>query len=44
MYTVVGKFAADVFHVLPSRLFRSRRGIRETTASLYAWRPMGTQD
>jgi hypothetical protein len=36
--------AVDVFHVspLPSSPFRHALG--ETTASRYAWRPMGTQD
>ena len=44
MYSVVAKFAGDVFHVSPFAFLRSRRGIREITASQYAWRPMGTQD
>jgi len=41
---VVAKFAGDVFHVSPFPSFSFRRGIRETTVSEYAWRPMGTQD
>jgi hypothetical protein len=41
---VVAKFADDVFHVSPLPFLSARRGIRETTASEYAWRPMGTQD
>jgi hypothetical protein len=43
-YNVVAKFVDDVFHVCPLPSFSFRRVIRETTASQYAWRPMGTQD
>jgi hypothetical protein len=41
---VVAKFVGDVLHVSPSPSLSFRRVIRETTASQYAWRPMGTQD